>query len=261
MSTSQPFPFLDLPKELRLIVYEHLPIQTIAFSYPPIHRRGASSGRSTMIAQCITTSILGTSREIYSEAEGILAIKLSRIRDAPPRMLVNARHQTRDPWTNDIITGIAQYLYVIEHSCLQPSAESWSDIMSELRKYKTPCQASFRRWVQKFEEQRQRHCVLNVQIGIEVDTTMESADVAHSVERFYINLVRQMNKYQPFHFVLRLIENAKSPTRIHDIKTILEARVQLFQLHLNSSVKLSVGGIVDRKEFSSEWFSPLLNSV
>ncbi|KAH7074189.1 hypothetical protein FB567DRAFT_597346 [Paraphoma chrysanthemicola] len=262
MSTPQYFPFLDLPKELRLMVYEYLPIQPIASSYPYINGRGAPAGHFTMIAQGITTGIIGTSDEIHAEAEAIIAIKRSQIRDAPARMLLNAQHLPRDGSTYDIITGITQYLYVIEHSCLQPSAESGSKIVSELRKYKTPWQALFGRWVQKFEEQRQRHSVLNVQIGIEVDTTMGSADAVESVEQYCNNVVREMNKYQPFHFILRLIGDAKSPTRIQDIKTRLEVELQLpGSARSDSSVKFTVGDMVDEKEFSSEWLAHPLNSV
>ncbi|KAF2867596.1 hypothetical protein BDV95DRAFT_597815 [Massariosphaeria phaeospora] len=75
--TAQPFPLMALPKELRLLVYEHLP-RTIVHLTIPIHREenapcnllpGSTPARQfTLIMRSTNVTILRVSKVIYEEA-------------------------------------------------------------------------------------------------------------------------------------------------------------------------------------------------
>ena len=81
----QPFRFLDLPKEIRLLVYEALPrsLKHHQFRHPdePAHRL-------TVIFKSFPVGILATCSLIYDEARPIvMATASSFVRDAPPRII------------------------------------------------------------------------------------------------------------------------------------------------------------------------------
>lgn len=84
----QPFRFLDLPKEIRLMVYEQLEITSIQ------HKVSSKDGHSLHI---LTRSIngiriLATNRQINDEASAILRPRLKLLLETPPYVIIKERH-------------------------------------------------------------------------------------------------------------------------------------------------------------------------
>ena len=65
--TPEPFRFLDLPKEIRFMVYERLPRSTNSWTINIRNIRHAAR-TVTFILRSTPTAILATSRKIYEEA-------------------------------------------------------------------------------------------------------------------------------------------------------------------------------------------------
>ncbi|OAL04945.1 hypothetical protein IQ06DRAFT_290923 [Phaeosphaeriaceae sp. SRC1lsM3a] len=89
MSDPQPFRFLDLPRELRLLVFDHLPIKV---THRPCIQQVSQRPDPDIKLIWITLpglQILATSRELKAEAERIFHPRLRAIQDAPIRLIFN----------------------------------------------------------------------------------------------------------------------------------------------------------------------------
>lgn len=81
----EPFRFLDLPKELRLLVYENLP-RTI--KHHQTRHPDEPSHRMSFILKSVPVAILSTCRTVHDEARPILQATLNAfVRDVPPRLI------------------------------------------------------------------------------------------------------------------------------------------------------------------------------
>ncbi|KAF3053356.1 hypothetical protein E8E11_011577 [Didymella keratinophila] len=90
-----PFRFLDLPKEIRFIIYENLNISTKRMRLLPLERELKIEQRTTtafcleqpaiaITLQTLPVQIFTTCRTVYSEALPFLTRKLDRIRETIP---------------------------------------------------------------------------------------------------------------------------------------------------------------------------------
>jgi hypothetical protein len=87
--TTRSFRFLDLPKEIRFMVYEALPVATRRHDAPLRDRKHHITLVNTTVAG---VSILATCRQLNQEASYILAPRMRRILQAPPKVVIQAEH-------------------------------------------------------------------------------------------------------------------------------------------------------------------------
>jgi hypothetical protein len=96
MADARPFRFLDLPKELRLMVYERVPVKTTRHPFEfnePGHRLNDDDFDPILDLVYKTLSglpILATCRQINFEATPILGRVLHMIKITPIQLVANA---------------------------------------------------------------------------------------------------------------------------------------------------------------------------
>ena len=90
MAASQRFRFLDLPKELRLIIYEKVIV--IQSTSHPVTIRDEGVTTITLYDRSLSTAVLATCRSIHDEASYILERQLKQILAQPPRLDISLPH-------------------------------------------------------------------------------------------------------------------------------------------------------------------------
>ena len=103
------FKFLDLPKDIRLMVYERLPAirrhSTLSMLYNPTY-----NGSSTLVLTALPLAILRVSRMAYHEAYAIPKLKVYKLLSQPSRLSIPASDlfETRSSFANffEIIRGM-----------------------------------------------------------------------------------------------------------------------------------------------------------
>jgi hypothetical protein len=115
---------MDLPVELRLMVYERMPIRT---TRRYIYQRGyqvAEKARNSVafITRGVDVGILATCKPIHAEATKFLIPKMEILQSSHPQMVVKGG----GTWlTEDIMPKIITWLRIIQKEGKQADFESW----------------------------------------------------------------------------------------------------------------------------------------
>lgn len=88
----RPFRFLDLPKELRLMVYERLPVRITHHHIDYCNANYVDrTGRATLILRGVPAQVLVICRLIHDEAKTIIMAKIDSISNRLPRVIMEVR--------------------------------------------------------------------------------------------------------------------------------------------------------------------------
>jgi hypothetical protein len=89
MTSPKTFPFMDLPIELRLMIYECIPITITRTSFP---LSPDSPPSFAIVSKHTDLSILATCRQVNNEASAIMHTKIADVLATPPRLVVDLAH-------------------------------------------------------------------------------------------------------------------------------------------------------------------------
>jgi hypothetical protein len=115
MEPCKPFPFLQLPKELRIMIYEQFSVDTKEHNFSRTLRalpcRSFEVGLS-LIDRTTPTAILATCRQLYHEARDIISSNVLELKKCLPRMILHTtNHYDRGRPT---VRRVARYLLLAE---------------------------------------------------------------------------------------------------------------------------------------------------
>lgn len=92
----KPFRFLDLPAELRYMVYEEIEISSCHYRLkdptfkPEPEEQTTQASYMTLVVKSLPVALLGTCRLIHEEAAPFLAPKLETLRDEPSHFIIDS---------------------------------------------------------------------------------------------------------------------------------------------------------------------------
>ncbi|KAF2125009.1 hypothetical protein P153DRAFT_118004 [Dothidotthia symphoricarpi CBS 119687] len=116
-SSSQPFRFLDLPKELRLMVYERLPRATKHYPIVASRTRSTSCPHNAsmiLVKRAVSTTILLTCKQINSEADHLIQRSIRDfILTHTPKVIMNTE-ACHDSCASDQMASLECFVDAVE---------------------------------------------------------------------------------------------------------------------------------------------------
>jgi hypothetical protein len=120
----KPFPFLALPKDLRLMVYERLPFRISERPYDHVIARVPYE--VIFVVSCTSVGILATCRQIHDEAAGIMGKKLAAILSRPLYITVDISLFTHLHGANSPFMGVTRCMEALQERVLRDARpDTW----------------------------------------------------------------------------------------------------------------------------------------
>jgi hypothetical protein len=268
MDSQRGFPFMKLPIELRLMVYERLPIQITRHDFErPNNPQKPSSGSYffAIVSESIDLTILATCKQVHAEATAITSARLRHILDTPPRMTVDLTSTPKIHKCGGPLWHISHHLAkraVAARKSLGSVPYVGTGMGASSARYvpeKDPDYPHLTRvmdrWFRGVEHQResdsQEGCqspALELALTAPPDWPQETID--HAVRQLAYVLFAE---HGGFHFRLRRVSHLY-PARIASMRRQKEVLLDKVMLGRNGdAVRAVLGGDIDVEEFKEEW--------
>ena len=136
--------FLDLPVEIRLMIYELLPVRTrhAHILHMLSYEQGSDmtplppdGGTIQLVIKSVPSAILSTCKLIYREAYPIFQAQISKLRTDRPRMIVHLKALTNRSLFIGILNAISTWMATLQRNALDLTFpqldEAFKDLMNE----------------------------------------------------------------------------------------------------------------------------------
>jgi hypothetical protein len=257
----KPFPFLALPKELRLMVYERIPIHISGCQYN--YQVDGPAESMELIRPCISVCILATCRQIHAEAADIMSKRFRTLLDTPLRVVVTTKRLFNLHASDGPFQDIPSYTDLVYNAEEQREDPDWYDdwereaTEKELDQVRTKLTRDFGKWFLLFERQRLPSgngstTFPDVEIAIlhDDDDDDDDEDDKNQLESVWddpdcLTILSDLAEgwygaYQDF--IHRLVTD-HIPVAMHDLENIGWV----------SEVLPGIGRNIDRFEYENEW--------
>jgi hypothetical protein len=125
------FRFMDLPAELRMMVYEFLPLQQQLFKiWTGVGDEPDTKDDDvaiTLVRHSISLQIIRVSRTIHREAQVIMRRKAREILDITPQIIVEASRINRSKSHTGVLTYVSEWLSAL-HKYNDLQFDDWSTL-------------------------------------------------------------------------------------------------------------------------------------
>jgi hypothetical protein len=269
MNPTKPFPFLSLPTEIRLMIYERIPVIVKVHS---IRKEFCSSRYNialsltpccfSIIDTTVSTAILSTCRRIFSESKDIIQRKKEELAARPLRMMINL--ESAADTSGGPITHVADYIMVVNWMLNNegktpkgPDCPAAYHYILEDPNWETMLPIMFR-WTRHIASRQpgsnssNDECSLAcIEVGITTDAS-NGAEASADMSLMFVDLIG-LSDLLKSHYKLRLVRNSCPGVTDKDLR-FMQNQAKIIRGTLSGPLAdIGLGDFVLPKEYAEEW--------